>query len=363
MRVQLGATPALPVWGCNEIVNAVESCLMDAEEFKELVEGAGVRLLNDRYHNIRPIGRGGQGTTDLAGDSETRELVAIKKLHWQQMENWKAHELFERETEVLRSLNHPQIPDYVDAFEENDAFYLVQRYVPGKDLATLLDEGQLFTDAALATIFVQVLDILEYLHSHSPPVLHRDIKPANIILKPGDGYEKSDLARPDERGDSQCMLVDFGAVQTATSSTVGGSTVVGTPGYMPLEQLQGRAVPATDLYGLATTLAHLASGIDPSDMDVVRGKLQVPDGLLSGRIGVVIQACLEPHVEDRPQSVAEVRAMLRESSLTKRSTTEAVKDHRESLPAVRESDFEARFWNGLAIVLIILVTLGLILAL
>ncbi len=97
----------------------------------------------------------------------------------------------------------------------------------------------------LKQIAKAVLEVLIHLHHRYPPIIHRDIKPSNILL-----------TRRFEYSEGQVYLVDFGSVQAAACER-GTITVVGTYGYMPPEQFGGRAVPASDLYGLGATLIAL----------------------------------------------------------------------------------------------------------
>src|SRR5690606_15807290 len=111
---------------------------------------------------------------------------------------WKTLELFHREAEVLESLNHPQIPDYVEFFaladgkaipiepgaENSGALFLVQRFIEGKTLAQLRAEKTHLEPAEIRSILRQSLEVLAYLHELSPPVIHRDIHPKNLILGP-----------------------------------------------------------------------------------------------------------------------------------------------------------------------------------
>lgn len=171
------------------------------------------------------------------------------------MNDWKKLELFERESQILSGLNHPAIPQYIDYFQvetDNDnSFYLIQQLAPGKSLAELIESGWNPKESEVKDIAIQILDILIYLQSFSPSIIHRDIKPENIIL--------------DKNG--KVFLVDFGAVADTYHNTVtGGSTVVGTFGYMAPEQFRGKAFPSTDLYGLGTTLLYLLTKKHPSDL-------------------------------------------------------------------------------------------------
>jgi eukaryotic-like serine/threonine-protein kinase len=209
-------------------------------------------IIQDRYHLAEVLGQGGIGTTYRARDGETDRWVAIKVVSLRQMKGWKTLDLLEREIKVLQALDHPAIPDYFDSFEVDRAdtrvFYLVQELATGQSLAQWVAEGWRPDQGEVQDIAEQLLDILSYLQTLTPPVIHRDIKPHNIIR--------------DRSG--QLYLVDFGAVQDTVRHTItGGSTVVGTLGYMAPEQFRGQATLTTDLYGLGTTLIFLLTGIDP----------------------------------------------------------------------------------------------------
>jgi serine/threonine protein kinase len=224
-------------------------------------------MLNQRYEIQEVLGHGGFATTYLAVDSESGRKCAVKRLAFRKIEDWKSWELFEREAMILKNLQHPRIPKYLDFFsqEEPDStvYYLVHQYIEGQSLEQLVKEGKHFTEEEIAAIGVKVAKILEYLHSQSPPIIHRDIKPSNIILTP-DG--------------KRVFLIDFGAVRDKMLSdhvTIGGgSTIVGTYGYMPIEQFQGRALPASDIYALGVTLISVLAHKEPSEMEHPRN---IPD--------------------------------------------------------------------------------------
>ena len=221
----------------------------------------GTRERN-RYQIVTTIGTGGMATTYAAVDLANSQRVALKVLSFEQANDWKALEMFEREAKVLANLDHPFIPRYLDYFEldlDNDRrFYLVQELVEGESLATLIERNWQPSEAEVKDIALQLLDILVYLHSLSPPVIHRDIKPQNIIR--------------DRQG--QIYLVDFGAVQAVYRNTISvGGTFVGTLGYMSPEQLRGKVVTPSDLYSLGCSLIFLLTRKLPTDLPQKRMKL------------------------------------------------------------------------------------------
>ncbi|NET50451.1 MAG: protein kinase, partial [Merismopedia sp. SIO2A8] len=147
------------------------------------------------------------------------------------------------------------------------------------------------TEADLQDIAVQVLKILVYLHSLSPPLIHRDIKPPNIIRQP----------------DGTLFLVDFGTVQAIYRETfLGSNTFVGTAGYMPPEQFRGQAIAASDLYSLGATLIFLATQRTPDQLPQNRMKVNVADcTTFSPKFTTWLAKLLEPIPEDRFQTAAE----------------------------------------------------------
>ena len=217
------------------------------------------QLLQGRYQLQEQLGHNAGRQTWLATDVSVSppELVIVKLLAFNPQMQWDDFKLFEREAQVLKNLNYPQIPKYRDYFSLDKTigaglcwFGLVQEYIPGKTLQQLLHQGKRFTENQVRQIATDILNILIYLHELSPPLLHRDIKPSNLIW--GE--------------DEQIYLVDFGAVQDSAAAEGVTFTVVGTTGYAPLEQFWGKAVPASDLYALGATLIHLLTGTSPADL-------------------------------------------------------------------------------------------------
>ena len=260
-------------------------------------------IIRERYQIERVLGWGNMGTTYKAFDLKTRHIVAVKQLHLMRMKMWKTLEMFEREAKILQQLDHPNIPSYIEYFSldmpSDVEFLLVQEYIEGKTLQQLVEEGWRGTETEILEIFQQLVAILSYLHSLRPPVIHRDINPKNIIFSPT----------------RKVNLVDFGAVQEKIRTTVfGGSTIVGTFGYVPFEQFTGRAVPASDYYALGATLLYLFTHRHPVDFPTENLKPKFHPFLqASPKIFRLLDKLLEPSVQKRLNSPEQVTSLLEKS--------------------------------------------------
>jgi eukaryotic-like serine/threonine-protein kinase len=227
-------------------------------------------ILQGRYKIVEPIGRGGMGAVYKALDMRLRSVVALKQTL---LTGEIVRKAFEREAQLLAGLRHPALPKVSDHFTEDAGQFLVMEYIAGNDL------GKLITDRAAPFPVDDVLrwadvllDALEYLHGHTPPIVHRDIKPQNMKLT--------------DRG--EVILLDFGlakgvvaqATRPATTSSIFGYT----PHYAPLEQIQGSGTdPRSDQYALAATLYHLLTATQPPDA-LTRAAARInedPDPLVS----------------------------------------------------------------------------------
>jgi eukaryotic-like serine/threonine-protein kinase len=288
-------------------------------------------IVRGRYQILDILGQGGTAITYVAQDLENQIKVAIKVLSLHQINDWKVLELFEREAKILANLQHPYIPEYLDYFQveiESDTptlrvdaerllkvanateslasgnaksisdrtFYLVQQIAPGKSLFDWINQGWKPSIVEVQEIAAQILEILVYLQQLTPAVIHRDIKPQNIIRQP----------------DGKIFLVDFGAVQDTYHNTVtGGSTVVGTFGYMAPEQFQGRTVLSTDLYGLGATLLFLLTGKSPVDLPQSKLKINFQASIkLPKSFADWLECMIEPVSNLRFTSAPEALAVL-----------------------------------------------------
>ncbi len=255
-------------------------------------------LIGGRWRLGPRVGGGSQGELFLARDDSKgkrgeTDPVVVKRLT--PRGTWKSFELFEREAKVLSQLRHAGVPRYLATIEEPPGtFNLVMERAPGEDLRALAKRRRL-SEFELRDVLVRTLEILDYIHTRQPAVVHRDIKPSNIVRAP----------------DGKIALVDFGGVLDAARDK-GGSTIVGTFGYMAPEQLHGRATPATDIYALGATIVALAGGVEPEDvprkglmMDLAKHLPATDPGLRQALI-----AMTDPDPDKRPQRARDVVTLL-----------------------------------------------------
>ncbi|MEA5569099.1 protein kinase domain-containing protein, partial [Anabaena sp. UHCC 0399] len=220
----------------------------------------------DRYIFRELLGQGGFGRTYIAEDTgRFSEKVAIKEFIPSVQGTGalnKAVELFQREAVTLYQLQHPQIPRFWEAFQENSRLFLVEDFIEGRTYESLLNErlrqGGRFSEAEIMKLFQDLLPVLSYLHSQG--VIHRDISPDNIILSTKTGLP---------------VLIDMGAVKQVTVNVATNlqttptprGTSIGKVGYAPDEQIRlGIVAPNSDLYALAVTAIVLMTGKQPQQL-------------------------------------------------------------------------------------------------
>ncbi len=209
-------------------------------------------LLRGRYRLEEVLGEHGAARTFAARGDEGNEVV-VKELMLRKTASMKEVELFERESQVLRSLDHPAIPRHLDHFVvergKTVTFYTVVERVDGETLQAMLDSRR-FEQREVAELVVDLLAALRHLAAQSPVVVHRDIKPSNILV-----------------GADGVRLVGFGAARVVAETLhTAGSTMAGTYGYMAPEQLFGAAGPASDLYSVGATAVALLTRTSPDEL-------------------------------------------------------------------------------------------------
>jgi serine/threonine-protein kinase len=221
------------------------------------------QFVNGRYEIQRVLGEGGIGRTYLVRDHQRfKEPCALKEfapcaLNQRRFVLEKSRQLFLREAQILHQLKHPQIPQFLAFFPENDRLFLVQEYVKGKTYEQLIQErqqqGQAFSEAEVLEFLRSILKVLDYIHAQG--IVHRDIAPDNIMLSNQQGLP---------------VLIDFGIGKQVEEELIDPNSppsFVGKQGYAPLEQvLNGKCFPTSDLYSLAVTALVLLTGKRPYEL-------------------------------------------------------------------------------------------------
>lgn len=286
------------------------------------------------------LGKGVTASTWRARRDEDDTPLVLKLFDLAEADSWKSLDLFRREAEVLRTLHHPGIPAYIDSFEFGQdgrlLFVLVMEYIPGETLEAYIGSGRKFTEERIEALLAELCDILAYVGSLRPPVVHRDINPRNIIIRP----------------DGHLVLVDFSSVQDAIRTALyQGATLVGTAGYIPLEQVSGRATHRSDLYGAAATAVFMLTGRNPAELPMCNLKIDL-SGLiyLSPRLAYVLDNWLDPDPDRRTLSAASAAAILRGETALPSPTAQKPRDAVENEdeidlePAARQL---RRIFNGI----------------
>ena len=255
----------------------------------------GVAVAPGGFRVERVLAESPHARVYLARDAEGRR-VALKELQFSRVPSIQELDAFEREADALRSLHDPGVPAYVASFREGSGvglrLYLAAEYVMGETLAQRIERGPVPPEEALG-IARQLLAVLAAIHRRTPPLLHRDLKPANVLLRP----------------DGRVLLVDFGSIRALSAERTHRSTLVGTFGYMPPEQLGGTVDRTSDLYALGATLLHALTGKPPTDWLDGSLEIHVPPGLpppFDGWLPVVLR--VDP--ARRPRDAAAARALL-----------------------------------------------------
>jgi predicted Ser/Thr protein kinase len=273
-------------------------------------------MIQGRYRIDKMLAIGGFAVVYLAIDTKQgNRPVAVKDMIVTDKQEFAIRlNFFEREAEILHELETLQIvPRLYEFIKEGQSAYLILEYIQGQDLLKLMENtnNQPFPVDQVVEWGKSISDVLIHMHGMSPPIVHRDVKPDNIMLL-----------------DDRCSIkmIDFGTARDVGRSTKGqksAKTRVYTEGYAPPEQIVGKPEPRSDVFALAGTLYHLATGKAPEGFYTAR-ELETQ---LAGSNGAIrpehrwffelIQINLAEDVNDRYCSCKEFQADLQRRQVTR----------------------------------------------
>ena len=259
--------------------------------------------LQERYLIQSVIGIGGMGAVYRARDlhfPNVVKLVAVKEMINQARDPLVRKTIvrnFEREANLLATLEHRAIPRIYDYFTVVQRSYLVLEHISGKDLEALItDTNDFISEERVLAWALELCDVLTYLHDHKPePIIFRDMKPSNIMITPQD----------------HVVLVDFGIARTFQTGQKG--TMIGTEGYSPPEQYRGEATPLADIYALGATFHHTLTHRDPRlepPFSFSERAIRSINPNISVEMEQIIDKALQYNPEDRFQTAAEMKSAL-----------------------------------------------------
>ncbi|ABG53072.1 serine/threonine protein kinase with WD40 repeats [Trichodesmium erythraeum IMS101] len=216
-------------------------------------------ILDGRYKIIKIIESEGLAHTYLAQDIRRPGAAECFIKHLQpSISDQKFLEIirrrFQQEAQILEKLSqNNQIPKLLAYFEENQEFYLVQSFIPGKSLDNEILPGRALSEIQIIRILIEVLEILVFVHRNN--VIHRDIKPANLIRR---------------KLDNKLVLIDFGAIKEINIAQPSRTARIGTMEYMPIEQFEYNPQLNSDIYALGMMGIQGITGLPSSELSKLK---------------------------------------------------------------------------------------------
>jgi serine/threonine-protein kinase len=262
-----------------------------------------------RYHILGEVGRGAMGIVYKAQDPAIGRTIAIKSIRLQdltdQAERDRLRERLFREAQSAGILSHPNIVTIYDIAEEDGMAYIFMEFVNGPPLEKMLLAAQTPDKETLLSIFRQTAAALDY--AHKKGIVHRDIKPANIMI----------------HEDGAAKVTDFGVAKILSQQMTLAGTMMGTPSYMPPEQIQGETgvTGRADQFSLGVIVYETFTGEKPFVADylptllykIVREDFLPPQRLnptLGPPIEAVLRRAMAKKAADRYDTCGEFIAAL-----------------------------------------------------
>ncbi len=252
------------------------------------------QVIDDKYEILTLIGQGGMSKVYLARDKRLNKQWAVKEI--QKKARDKNNEVVVQsaiaEANMIKQLDHPSIVRIVDIIDNPDVIYIIEDYIEGETLNSILEENGAQPQELVIEWAMQICEALEYLHTRKPAIIYRDMKPSNVMLKP----------------DGNIKIIDFGIAREYKEQSLADTVSLGTKGYAAPEQFggKGQTDARTDVYCLGVTLYHLVTGHSPCDPPYEIYPIRHWNPQLDPGLEAVIEKCTQLNPNDRYQSCAEL---------------------------------------------------------
>jgi len=256
------------------------------------------QLIENRYEVIKVLGKGGMSVVYLVWDNRLDHNFVLKEFTFRgedQQEEKELQEHFEREAKLCAKLSHPAIPGVIDYFTINDRHYLVEEYVDGRTLISMVEEKP-FDQARTIDVGLKLGSVLKYIHSMG--IVYRDLKPDNVMVM----------------DDGSIKLIDFGIARVYKAGKSKDTVIIGTPGFAAPEQYgTAQTDHRSDIYSLGAVLHHLLTGRDPREKPFNFDRPSSMGVEISPKLEHAIMKALSIKAEDRYQDVEDMIGDLKEA--------------------------------------------------
>jgi serine/threonine-protein kinase len=285
--------------------------VVEVTDQNELVPG---QVVDERYRIDAKISRSGMATIYKAFDLKEDHFVALKIPHMQYESDVGFFSRFQREADIGRILNHPNILKFYEPDPKQSRPYIVMELLEGKTLAQVLNDVKPFPVDDALQIGSRIADALS--HMHSKGVVHRDLKPQNVMICK----------------DGSLRIMDFGIARASDMrrlTFVGFTPAMGTPDYMAPEQVKGkRGDNRTDIYSLGAMLYEMVTGVLPFEADNpfmvmnarVTGDPKAPRSVnpaIPPEVEELVLHAMERDPNKRFQTATEMKEQMDDTSLVK----------------------------------------------
>jgi serine/threonine-protein kinase len=204
-----------------------------------LNQGHIIASEHNEYKILGNLNQGSFGITYRAQNLQTKQECVIKKFQPKEENREKGLELFNREAEELKKIEHNQIPSFFEYFTKDNEYYLVQEYIKGHDLTEEIKKG-INNEKYVTRLIEDILEVLSFLHDKG--LIHRDLKPSNIRRR---------------ETDDKIVLIDFGGVKEVDQ---GPGTNLTSESYSPIEQQKGTCYRSSDVYAVGIIAIQSLTG-------------------------------------------------------------------------------------------------------